>query len=83
MEKERVNYYTRKLWNANHTTEIRNILKEFEFECAGQPASTSDEALPIGSVGGNEVELCDYCDKRLYTSLICDECLKDPNVHSA
>lgn len=50
MENERVNYYTERLWNANHTTEIRSILKEFEFECVGQNAATSDEALPIADV---------------------------------
>lgn len=50
MEKERVNHYTKRLWNAKHTTEIRAILKEFEFECASQNTSTSDEALPIGGV---------------------------------
>ena len=50
MEKERINHYTKRLWNAKHTTEIRAILKEFEFECASQNASTSDEALPIADV---------------------------------
>jgi hypothetical protein len=50
MEKERVNHYTKRLWNANHITEIRSILKEFEFECVSKNASTSDEALHIGSV---------------------------------
>ena len=51
MEKERVNHYTKRLWNANHITEIRSILKEFEFECVSKNASMSDEALHIGDVG--------------------------------
>jgi hypothetical protein len=57
MEKERVNNYTKRLWNAKHTTEIRAILKEFEFECASKKSDTSGEALPIADVGGNEVAL--------------------------
>jgi hypothetical protein len=64
MEKERVNHYTKRLWNAKHTTEIRAILKEFEFECASQNSSTSDEALPIGDVVLSEER----------AELVCDEC---------
>jgi len=59
MEKERVNHYTKRLWNAKHTTEIRAILKEFEFECASQNSSTSDEALPIGDVVWRSEQLCE------------------------
>jgi len=47
MEKERVNHYTKRLWNANHITEIRSILKEFEFECVSKNASTSMDYVEI------------------------------------
>ena len=50
---------------------------------ASQNASTSDEALPIGDVGGNEVELCENCDKRPVEYCICEDCLRNPNFHSA
>ena len=78
MEKERVNNYTKRLWNAKHTTEIRSILKEFEFECASQKPSTSDEALPIGDVSGNEVA-CDHPTDKIRligSNIICLNCKK-------
>jgi hypothetical protein len=64
----------------------------FEVYDCGQQSKTIDligylddivRALNIADVGGNEVDLCENCDKRPVEYCICEDCLRNPNFHSA
>ena len=41
------------------------------------------KSVDLADVGGNEVELCENCDKRPVEYCICEDCLRNPNFHSA
>jgi len=73
--------YVASIAGTDPNTDISLFENDYNAFIAGANAVKNN--VDLADVGGNEVELCENCEKRPVEYCICEDCLHNPNFHSA